>query len=710
MAEVLRRYTAVVRKRLWVIVAFLAVGVTASVLITLQRPKIYEATATVVVDPEAPKVNKDDQVVEIGAGTYTYMRDYYNTQLEVMTSFPLARATVVAGEGGRFYDHLAPREDYPDLSDDKRIDAAAENLLDALKADQHKDSRVIAIRVRDKDADIAQALANQHVASYIAYVKAKRATGTGQASELLAAQLDDASKALKTSEDKMNVFKSAHGLFTQSFDDKQNTLVAELQRYSAALADARVKTTELAALKVRAEALANEDVLTSPIFGLGTPSGVVDELKAEYARAQQKYAEVDATFGPKSEEHIAAQQKVEQLHVALAGEVKRIIREIDERYAAAVGAESGFSGLVEASRAKAADLDKVYADYAPLVRDQKNAEDQYKEVSERLSASQRELQNSIINVEPHEQARDAEQVLPRMELNVALAAIVSLLLGLGVAFLLEQMDRTLKGADGVEQLVGSPVLGIIPIVDTMTGDTPEAAAARDLFVFNHPTSQAAECCRSIRTNIMFSAAERPMKTITVSSARPREGKTTTTIYLGTIMAQSGQRVLMIDTDLRRPRLHSSLGVAKERGLTSLLVGEATYDDVIKSTEVPNLFVLPCGPRPPNPAELLLTNRFRVVLSELSARFDRVLLDSPPLLAVTDAAVLAKLSDGVVLVGQSENTSVDDLAAAGRQIRDVEAPILGVIVNTVDISNRRYGYKYQYYYGYGGYGDSKAEAG
>jgi succinoglycan biosynthesis transport protein ExoP len=192
-----------------------------------------------------------------------------------------------------------------------------------------------------------------------------------------------------------------------------------------------------------------------------------------------------------------------------------------------------------------------------------------------------------------------------------------------------------------------------------------------------------------------------MKTITVSSPRPREGKTTSTIYTGTIMAQSGQRVLLVDTDLRRPRLHKSLGVSKNRGLTNLILGDATVDDVIKSTDIPNLYVLPCGPQPPNPAELLLTNRFKQVLAELESKFDRILLDSPPVLAVTDAVVLARLSSGVMLIAQAGKTLLDDVAYSARQFRDVDAPILGVILNDMDITDRRYG---GYYYAYGGYGE------
>ena len=694
------------------LISIVAVGVTTSVVYTLRATKIYEANATIVVNPQSPRVNKDDEVIELGAGSFLYNREYYNTQLEVLTSFPLAHATVVQGETPRFYDRLAPASEYPELNETKRIGRAAELLIDMLKAVQHRDSRVIAIRIRNRDPELAQALANTHVASYMAFMRGKRTVGTGQASQVLSIQLDDARMQLTAAEAKITSFKEQHDLITQSFDDKQNTVVSELQRYSAALADAKVKRIELAAQRGRAQSLSIENALQTPIFGLVSSTGnnndVVDQLKAEYVRASQHFVEVDAIYGLKSGEHKTAKDMVDQLYAQLQGEAKRVMREIEERYQAAAAAEVGYEQLVAGRRKDAEELDKLYAEYAPLVRDLKFAEDQYSKLSTRLGSSRQEGQNDLINVEPHEMAREAYLVLPRMSVNVALAAFFSLLLGIGLTFGLEHLDRTIKSANGIETLVGAPLLGVIPMItDVPAGDQSTATTERDLYVFKHPTSQAAECCRSIRTNILFASAERQMTTITVSSPRPREGKTTTTLHMGTIMAQSGQRVLLIDTDLRRPRLHKALAVSKERGLTNLLLGDTNYDEIIASTDVPNLFVLPSGPLPPNPAELLLTNRFKVILEELGTRFDRILLDSPPILAVTDAVLLGRISDGVILVVQAGKTYTDDVTMAVRQLRDVNASVLGVILNVTDISDRRYG---SYYYAYGGYGDkATAEA-
>jgi capsular exopolysaccharide synthesis family protein len=164
------------------------------------------------------------------------------------------------------------------------------------------------------------------------------------------------------------------------------------------------------------------------------------------------------------------------------------------------------------------------------------------------------------------------------------------------------------------------------------------------------------------------------------------------------MAQSGQRVLLVDTDMRRPRLHVSTGVSRQVGLSNLLVGDDDYDQVIKSTEIPNLFVLPCGPTPPNPAELLMSNRFDVVLAELAKRFDRIILDSPPVQVVTDGVVLTKRADGAILIVKAAQTLREELKRSARHIRAVGGTIFGVIVNGIEPDSRN-GYSYYSYYGY-----------
>ncbi|MBZ0232809.1 MAG: polysaccharide biosynthesis tyrosine autokinase [Deltaproteobacteria bacterium] len=702
ISETLLRYLAVLRRRYRLLLAVLVAGVTLSVLYTMRQPKIYAATSTVVVNPQAPRVFGDNQdVIELGAGSYWSNQEYYNTQVNIMTGFPLARSTVVKEIGGvPIFEKLAPAAQYPRLSEKERIDLAAEVLKGMTSAAQARESRVVGVTVTSMDPELAKQLANEQVKSYIAATLAKRTRGADKSSKFLSTELDAAERTLGETEQQLYKFKDEHDIISVSLEDRQNIVANDIQRYSAALGDAKVKRIELGELRKRALALKGEEVLESPVFALASNAASVEALKASYLTEKQRLLELEGDFGPKSSKHVQQQKKVDDLYAQLQGESRRAMRELEERYQAATGAEVAFGNELTRLKKEALALGPLQVEYNRLLRQQKVDEDNYKRLLGRLHSSDQESRNEQINVDEHEAARAAFLVSPRLKVNIAIAVMLSLLAGIGLVFLLDYLDRTIKSAEEIEQLVRAPLLGVIPVVaEVPNGDDPKSQKARDLYVFTNPTSRAAECCRSIRTNILFSAADRQMKTITVSSPRPREGKTTSTIYMGTTMAQSGQRVLLIDTDLRRPRLHKSLEVSKARGLTNLILGDASMDDVIKTTDIPNLYVLPCGPQPPNPAELLMTDRFKEVLKALESRFDRILLDSPPVLAVTDAVVLSRISDGVMLIAQAGKTQREDIAAAARQFRDVDASILGVILNDMDISQRRYGY---YYYYYGGY--------
>ena len=709
VSESLVRYLTILRRRAWIVVAVLAVGVTAAVLYTMRQPRIYAATATVVVNPQAPRVfgSQTEDVIELGTGSYWSNQEYYNTQVDIMTGFPLARTTVTKRIGDvPVVDKLAPAARCPGPSEAQRIDLAAEILKGMTSAAQNRESRVIGVTVVSTDPDLARDLANEQVKSYIAATLAKRTHGADKSSKYLSTELDAAERTLKASDEALAAFKRENEIISETLENRQTIIAADIQRYSAALSEARVKRIELGELRKRALALKGEEVLESPVFALAANGESVNTLKNQYQVEKQRLLELQGDFGPRSSQHIQQQKKVDDLYAQIQGEARRAMRELDERYFAATGAETAFTAELGRQQDKAKALEQLAPKYNELYRQQKIDEENYKKVIGRLHSSEQESRNEQINVDEHEYARSAFLVSPRLKVNLAVAILLSMLVGISLAFLRDYLDRTLKSAEEIESLVGAPLLGVIPVVaEIPNSDDPKAQKDRDLYVFANPTSRAAECCRSIRTNILFSSTDRAMKTITVSSPRPREGKTTTTIYMGTTMAQSGQRVLLIDTDLRRPRLHKSLGVSKQRGLTNLILGDAAIEDVIKSTDIPNLYVLPCGPRPPNPAELLLTARFKQILTELEARYDFILLDSPPVLAVTDAVVLSHISSGVMLIAQAGKTQRDEIAMASRQFRDVNAPILGVIMNDMDLTQRRYGY---YYYYYGGYGDAPAK--
>ena len=293
---------------------------------------------------------------------------------------------------------------------------------------------------------------------------------------------------------------------------------------------------------------------------------------------------------------------------------------------------------------------------------------------------------------------------PKVMQNTLLAAVVGLMLAAGAAFLIEYLDDSVKGQAEIEEALGLPTLGVVAEI-AVEGATPE------LITVTHPRSAFAEAYRMLRTNLHYSLPATKQRVFMITSVEPGVGKTTTTSNLAVALAQAGQRVILVDGDLRRPSVHKVFGCPNDTGLTPLLVGEVTsVEAAIHTTEVPGLRVLPCGPLPPNAAELLDSPRMGEVLQELVGLADVVLLDSPPLFAVADARILASLATGVILVVQAGRTSMTACIEAQETLKTVGGALLGVVLNRLRLKRGGYGYSYyggyyyNYYYAYGADGE------
>jgi succinoglycan biosynthesis transport protein ExoP len=281
--------------------------------------------------------------------------------------------------------------------------------------------------------------------------------------------------------------------------------------------------------------------------------------------------------------------------------------------------------------------------------------------------------------------------------------MVGLALGIGAALARGFADRTVKTPEDVEKGMGATFLGLLPQVAsdrTMPGrrrrrnvDDP---GAPELVVHHSPMSSVAEAARAIRTNLLFMAPDKPYRTLLVTSAGPSEGKTTVACCIAVAMAQSGKSVVLVDCDLRRPRIHRVFQRRNDAGLTTALLDATDASSGPHATEVPNLSIVTAGPIPPNPAELLQSDRFRVYVKRLEASFDHVILDSSPVVAVTDAAVLSTVADGTVLVVRAFQTRKDLADYSIRTLRDVSARMAGVVLNAVNLDRDEYRYSYQYY--------------
>jgi capsular exopolysaccharide synthesis family protein len=286
-------------------------------------------------------------------------------------------------------------------------------------------------------------------------------------------------------------------------------------------------------------------------------------------------------------------------------------------------------------------------------------------------------------------------VRPRKMLNLLLAAALSLLCSIGLAFFLEYMDDSIRSHEDIERYVKLPLLGVIPAMKA-DGTTLEE---KDRLSHLKPRSAISEAFRDVRTSLVYSAPNQESRAYVVTSAGPQEGKTTASTNLAIALANSGKKVLLVDSDLRKPRIHKTFGVDGGRGLTNCLVGQNSLQECVVQTEIENLSIMPSGPIPPNPAELLGSRKMKELISELKKAYDTVIFDSPPVVVVTDAAVLAAECDGAIQVIWAGHTSRKLVELGKEKVEAIGARITGVILNNVRSSHSGYYYYYPRHHKY-----------
>ncbi|HEY4240966.1 MAG TPA: polysaccharide biosynthesis tyrosine autokinase [Kofleriaceae bacterium] len=695
------RYLNGLRKYIWLVGALVIVAVAGAVVFTSRQTPIYESTASIQIEPKTPDLLGTGELFNAGAnGAST---EYYKQQREVLESYMLCARTVTEHD---LIDKLLTPDEKKGLSQQDQVQAAALKLRDQITVKYPDQNRIMYVAVRNASKTAARDFANFHVDTYLLYTQGLFSENTSKGEKALEDEFNETEKKLRESEDKIYKFQAENDMIAVTLEEHQSLVASNILAFTQKLNDSvgdQIKlSSKLAVMKKDSGA----DVLSTPIVMMGdNPS--YEALRTQYYTEKTHLIELEKDLGPKNSEYVSQKEKVDELYKAMQGEVKILVDGTQDLYDAQSATNRGLAAEVERYKDEAKKLSPKIVVYNDLVREKRDYEDKYNILRARLSTTQmttsmsqfvsnvRKLDDGLLPTKP---------VSPNMRNNVLAAGVAALAVGIALVMLFVFLDRSVKSTADASAAAGVPVLGIIPMLteaDTEKDGTGRIDdRKRDMYVHEHPNSQIAECCRLLRTNVMFSAADHPLETIVVCSANAREGKTTSVIYLGTTIAQSGQKVLLVDTDMRRPRLHASTGVSRARGLSNLILGDEDYDGIIQPTEIPNLFVLPCGPTPPNPAELLMSKRFETVLAELKKRFPRIILDSPPLGPVTDAVVLSRHTDGVLMVARSGKTMRDDLARAARMVKDVGGEVFGVIVNELDRRDRDSYYYYGYYNTYG----------
>lgn len=706
-------YLRMVLRRKWLILMVFAAVTGGMTLYTTRQPRVYAAQISLIIDAKEPRF-LDQQIQDVNSettGNYWANKEFLETQYKIIQSRAVSQRVVekLGLQSDVQFLGLSRITDEKLRADTmKRIDAVA-MVQGKIKVEPVKESRVSLIKIEDSDPNRAALLANEVAQAYMDEVMSQKLKLTENASKWLDERRDSLSDSTKASELALYTFRRQSDMLSTSIDDRSTMVSSRLTSTSSALTDVQLR---IAGLRARAAAIRSvqqtqgaQDRLWAEALPAARENTTLAKYKERVLTLRNDCTDLGSRYLEGHPKLIECKDKLASAENEFARELSNLVVSTEAELKEAVEKERNLQAMFNEVKGEAFELEKKKLELDRLKSESENVKRQYDSVFKRLKDIELSGLLRTSNIRVLDSARPMMgPIRPNVPQGVLMGIIAGLVLGLGLALMLEFMDSSVTSQQEIEERLGLTFLGFVPSIPVSDVELEN----KDLHIHREPKSLIAECTRSIRTNLLFMSPDKPFKRILVTSSGPQEGKSTTAINLGITMAQSGSKVLIVDTDMRRPRIHKAFGVPNDVGVSSLVVGEGKFEDAIKSTEIAGLFVLPCGPIPPNPAELLHTKAFDELLTQLGGRFDRIILDSPPVGAVADALVLATQVDGVVVVLKAGKTNRDLAQRTVRALRDVQARIFGAVLNDVDLERSKYGdYYYGYAYRYYGYGEKKA---
>lgn len=721
----LQDYLRVLYRGRWIILlAFLITAAAALIFSFLARP-IYEAKTTIMIEQDGGM-----QQSLFGVSGFMERETEINNQVEILKSRSLAEEVLATLQQSDEADRFSLIQS---LKEEATRDDAVQALRDNLTIVPLRETDIIEIKYRAPSpreaAHIANAFANQ-------YYQRDLEISRGEISEVrqfLKEQLVNIQDALERSEDRLRQFKEEEKVAALS--EETEALVMQLAEFEAMYNEA---ATSRDASQKRLDYLQGElskirSTMVDDITQISSP--LIQELRQEISNLEAIRAGFIARgYDEEFDKMVEIQSQIEKTKAKMKEEAGKVV-------ARDLGPENPLiysqdlidrilSLQIEVSslNAKAQALYEVVREYesklqslpekslqlARLERAAKVNENIYLMMREKFEEARITEAGQIGMVRVIDSAKEPlGPIRPKKKLNLILGAIIGLGLGIGITLLVDYLDDSLKSIEDIERYTGLRVLGSIPEIKTNgkkrsshkhPSESPEQEVqkiASRMVTHFEPKSPVSEAYRTFRTNIQFARLDKPPRTLLVTSAGPGEGKSTSVANLAITMAQMGTRTLLVDADLRRPVLHSIFEQRKDIGLTNVLLGNVPLEEAVHDLEVPNLSLLCCGTLPPNPSELLGSEAMRKLVERFKEHYDVILFDSPPVVAVTDAAVLSTQIDGTILIISSGETTRNAVNRAKSLLNNVQALILGAVLNNVKIEGRYGSYYYYYYYHYYG---------
>jgi succinoglycan biosynthesis transport protein ExoP len=688
-------YVRVLYKRRWIAATAFVVVVVSVTLYTFTVTPTFEATTRLLIESDNPNVVNFAEVID-EQGTKA---DYYQTQYNILQSRGLARKTLEqlklwdnehfkdAASGGWFGSNDAPTGEAAAAGETLEQSRAIDRFLEGLTVTPIRNSRLVDVKYRLSDAELAARLVNSVAKNYIEQNLEYKFLASKEASDWLGERLAEQRRQVETAEAALQRYREQNDAI--SVADRENIVVQKLADLNAAVTRAKTERFQKEALYKQLQALAKDG---SPLdsFPAILTNSYIQQQKAELSQLQTQYAQLSDKLGDKHPDIIKVRSAIDLVEKRLSGEIAKVVESVRSEYQAALAQENSLVGALNQQKGVAMAMNRKAIDYGVLERDVEGSRQMYQSLMQRAKETgvSSELKTSNIRIVDAAE-RPNTPVSPRRALNFTLAILGGAVLAFGLAFFFEYVDSRIKSPDEIRAHLGLPSLGMIPVVD------PKVGKGLEPLISNGVPPNFAEAFRALRTNVLFSSAAEGARHLVITSTGPGEGKTMVAANLAIGLAQAGQRVLLIDADMRRPRVHEVFRQKQEPGLSNLMVGHTVPSACIRKSNVQGLWLLTGGRIPPNPAELLGSRRFKDFVHSLSDHFDSVIIDSPPAMAVTDAAIAASIATGVIFVVGSEMTSRHAARTALQQLQNGRCPFLGVVLNRVDLERNAYYYSHYY---------------
>src|SRR5438046_2943651 len=672
--SMLREYLRVLIKRKWVVISSVLIifGVVATA--TMRTTRIYEAAGSIAINKTDPALlNLKDSA----NGAIDYDPSDLDTEVSILRSDLLALQVIkqlnldkrpeFGGSGDTQPSSLELTTDalQPDSASTSELLAAFKG---SLQVSLRPNTRVIDIHYRSADKDLAAHVVNSLIHTYIEQNFKTRFESTMQASDWLSKQLIDLQMKVETSQEKLVKYQKQHEIL--GIDEKQNIITSKLDELNKELTTAesgRMEKESVYQLVQSGDADTAAAAATSadaPAPGGATISSLLEKLREQQADLKIQVAQLSTQFGPSYPRVAQMNNQMKEVDAQIQVEMKKIVSRVRSDYLTALQRETMLRAAMDKQKQQANKLNESAIEYSLLKRDFETNRTLYEGLLQKLKEAGVTAGLRSNNIRQVDIARTpASPAEPNVPRNLGFAFVLGLTSGVGLAFLLEGVDNTVRTPEQAQAISGLPSLGMIPLGSKTSAETnarrlsvATSKEAVELITLSRPQSQMSESYRALRTSLLLTSVGAPPKIILITSALPQEGKTTTSINTATVLAQKGTRVLLIDADLRRPSIHKTLGMGPRAGLSNVLTGGTTLQQAtVRSSSLPNLFVLPAGTPPPNPAELLASAQMIDMLAELREQYDHIIVDTPPTLSVTDAVILSTRSDAVVLVIRSSLT-------------------------------------------------------